>query len=442
MIENSSILPKPSQRERSNATPVWIIGAMIGVLMPMIAAWVYPTYTTMMPSPVVEWTRLQEIPFVVCEALIFLWALYRGMELRNMLPFVPRDYLVAGAVFMVGLWGSTLFVSKVPITSLVISITMVVHVLFAFSVYYLADKNLKVYQEKLVVALGIGLVALTVLTAFRFLFAPQLAYLPATQIEWGASLPGFINVRHFGSWTGAIAAIFTAALMARRDDAPLSRYDFFFFLSIGLTIWSGTRAAVLAIAVSVLIMVISNRRLPSIRMIGRLSILTGVAASLAFALIPYGDPSFLLFEYWDSNAAQNVVTNADQISSGRMSLWHGTYTKWLEAPWFGWGSGSTFWEVFELNWRHTQPHNFILQFLISWGIVGAAGALWLLARVTISAHNRVLANPELWPLLVGVYSLLVMAMLEGMLHYPRFIMLIMALYALIFRLSNRSATES
>jgi hypothetical protein len=33
-------------------------------------------------------------------------------------------------------------------------------------------------------------------------------------------------------------------------------------------------------------------------------------------------------------------------------------------------------------------------------------------------------------------------MLEGMLHYPRFIMLIMALYALIFRLSDRSPTES
>lgn len=116
-------------------TPVWLIGAMIGVVMPIVAAWAYPTYTTMMPSPVIEWTRLQEIPFVFCEVMIFLWALHRGMELRKLLPFVPREYLVAGALFMVGLWGSTLFVSKVPITSLAISITMVVHVLFGFSVY-------------------------------------------------------------------------------------------------------------------------------------------------------------------------------------------------------------------------------------------------------------------------------------------------------------------
>lgn len=437
MAENSDVLSKRTQLMRVPPTPVWLIGAMIGVVMPIVAAWAYPTYTTMMPSPVIEWTRLQEIPFVFCEVMIFLWALHRGMELRKLLPFVPREYLVAGALFMVGLWGSTLFVSKVPITSLAISITMVVHVLFGFSVYYLAANDLKACQEHIIFALGSGLVALAMLTVFRFEFAPQLEYLPANQIDWAASLPGFISVRHFGSWTGAIAAIFTAALMTRRDDAALSRYDFFFLLSVGLTIWSGTRAAVLAIMVSVLIMVFSSLRIPSFRMIGRLSILTGAAALLAFALIPYGHPAFLLFENWDNNLA-----NADQISSGRMYLWYGTYWKWLEAPWFGWGSGSTFWEVFELNWRHTQPHNFIVQFLISWGIVGAAGGFWLLARVTIAAHGRVVSNPQLWPLLVGVYSLLVMAMMEGMLHYPRFIMLIMALYALIFRLSNLTETES
>jgi exopolysaccharide production protein ExoQ len=427
---------------RAHARAVWIIGVLVGVVMPMIAAGVYPTYTSMMPNPVAEWTRLQELPFVLCEAMIFMWALYRGMKLRHIMSILPRDCLIACVVFMAGLWGSTLFVSKVPVTSVVISVTMLIHVLFAFSVHYLAVRNLKVHQEQFLVSLGFGLIGLTVLTACRFLFAPQLTYLPAAQIEWSSALPGFISVRHFGSWTGAIAAIFAAAIMVRRDDAPMSRYDFFFFLSMGLTIWSGTRAAVLAIAVAVLIMAISNRCLPSIRMIGRLSILTGAAALLAFALIPYGNPAFLLFEPQTNNFAQNVVANADQISSGRLTLWHGTYLKWLEAPWFGWGSGSTFWEVFELNWSHTQPHNFILQFLISWGIVGTAGALFLLARVTISAHKQVLANPEIWPLLVGVYSLIVMAMLEGMLHYPRFIMLLMALYALIFKLSKPSATAS
>lgn len=442
MFEQSQTLPLPARLRAADLTPVAIIAILVGIVMPLVAAWFYPTYTHMMSDPVVEWTRLQEIPFVICEALIVLWALYRGMELRFFAPLVPRDCLIAGGIFMLGLWGSTLLVSKVPATSLMISLSYIVHILFAFSVYYLTAPGKETARDHFSVALGLGLIGLAFLTGFRFILGPVLDNLPVSQIDWASAIPGFISVRHFGSWTGAVVAIFAAILMGRRDDAPLSRYDFFFFLSMTMTIWSGTRAAVLALAVSCAIMVLSMWRLPTLRMIGRLSILSGAAALLAFILLPYGHPAFLLFEYWDKNIAQNVLANADQISSGRMSLWHGTYMKWLQAPWFGWGSGSTFWEVHELGWTHTQPHNFILQFLISWGIVGAAGALWLLARTTVAAHRRVLANPSMWPLLAGLYALLVMAMLEGMLHYPRFIMLIMALYALIFRLTEREPVES
>ncbi|MEP7348752.1 MAG: O-antigen ligase family protein [Sphingorhabdus sp.] len=432
MLKNRQILRIPDTVRAINSAPVLVISLLMGVIMPMVAAWFYPTYTNTMSDPFVEWTRLQEVPFVVCEALIVGWALYRGMELRCFASILPRDCLIASGIFMAGLWGSTLFVSKIPATSLMISLSTVVHILFALSVYHLAGNAKKTSVEQFASVLALGLFALAVLTAFRFLTVALLSPVPGNEIEWSSAMPGFISVRHFGSWTGAITAIFAAILLNNRDDAALSRIDLFFFLSMAMTIWSGTRAAVLAIAISCAIMVVSKWQMPSLRMFGRLSMTTGAAAFLALALIPYGNTAFLLFEYWDTNP----IANADQISSGRLSLWGGTYEKWLEAPWFGWGSGSTFWEVFELNWTHTQPHNFILQFLISWGLVGAVGAIWLLARTTAAAHRRVMANTHTWPLLVGLYSLLVMALLEGMLHYPRFIMLIMALLALILRLTS------
>ena len=173
-------------------------------------------------------------------------------------------------------------------------------------------------------------------------------------------------------------------------------------------------------------------RLPSLRIVGRLAVLTGIAACLAYLLIPYHDPAFYLFHNFGG------ADTAESYSSGRISLWLETYSKWREAPWFGWGSGSTFWEVY-VGWPHTQPHNFVLQFLINWGLVGACGALWLLGRATVAAHRRALAQPAVWPVNIGLYSLLVMALLEGMLHYPRFIMLIMALYAIIFRITEPDA---
>lgn len=412
-------------------SPVFYIGALIGVFMPVVSALVYPTYVHEIPDGLTEWTRLQELPFVFSEFLVICWALLRGMELRTYWDKIPRDCRVALSFFMVGLWGSTLLVSKVPATSLAISLSFVLQLLFAISAFHLIDGSRKDVINQLAAGLGAGLVVLAALTAWRFLFPHAAHLVPGGEIEWFASLPGFINVRHFGSWTGAIVAIFTAFIIQRRNEIAVNWHDAFFLLAMTMTIWSGTRAAVLAVAISCAILIVSVRRFPSLRVIGRLSILTGIAACIAFPVIPYGDSSFYLVSIADSYGS------ADQVSSGRADIWAITYDKWLEAPWFGWGSGSTFWEVHVVEWRHTQPHNFVLQFLVSWGIVGATGALWLLGRVVFAAQRCALAQPKLWPLLTGIYALLVMACLEGMLHYPRFIMLIMLLFAAIFKLSQR-----
>jgi exopolysaccharide production protein ExoQ len=422
---------------RLKSAPALCIGILIGVIMPLVAAWVYPTYMHKMPSPLQEWTRLQEIPFVLSEVLVICWAIGRGMEIRHIVAKLPRDCLIAGCIFLVGLWASTLLVSKVPPTSFVISVSYVIHLLFGFSVYHLISKAKKELLDQLTSGFAWGLVALAALTAWRFLLPPPAWAVPGGQIEWHAALPGFISVRHFGSWTGAIAAIFAAMLIQRREEAAFSWHDLAYMLAAGLTIWSGTRAAVLAIAISCAVLIVGTWRFPSLRVIGRLSILTGIAACLAWLLIPYNDSNFYLIAPEDALAG-----GTGEISSGRWEMWITAWKAWLQAPWFGWGSGSTLWEVRALGWTHTQPHNFVLQFLVSWGLVGACSAFWLLGRAVIGAHRRTLASPQLWPMLTGLYTLLVMACLEGMLHYPRFIMLIFVLLAVIYRFGSTQAEPS
>lgn len=434
MVAHSLNWRLPDIVGRLQTAPALYIGMLIGVVMPLVSAWVYPTYRHFVPSPMMEWTRLQELPFVISEMLVVIWAMARGMELRQFTEKLPRDCAMALGLLFAGLWISTLLVSKVPMTSLTISLSFVVHLLFGCSVYHLWRQcKGGASLEHFLGGLAVGLIPLALVTAYRFLLPPVLADVPGGMIEWASSLPGFISVRHFGSWTGAIAAIFAAAILCRRDEAAFTWYDLAYFLSIAMTIWSGTRAAILAIGLSCAILVISTWRFPSLRVIGRLLMLTGLAASLAYVLIPYSDPAFYLFAPTDQYVSSN------RISSGRMELWDATYRKWLQAPWFGWGSGSTFWEVRALGWKHTQPHNFVLQFLVSWGVVGAVGGFWLLGRAVVSAHRGALRNPDAWPLMAGLYALLAMASLEGMLHYPRFVMLIMALLAIIFRLTSREA---
>ncbi len=405
-----------------------LLGFLIGVGLPVAAAILYPTYMHRMADPFWEWTRLQELPFVLAELCVILWAMARGFRIGAVLARLDRNTTFALALFMVGLFASTLFVSKVPATSIVISVSVVIHMLFGCAVFHLVDRRCERTPTVIAFWLGLGLMVLSALTAWRFLLPPPADQVLGGAIEWPSALPGFISVRHFGSWTGAIAALFASHILTRRVQGRIDWHDGFFLLAIGMTIWSGTRAAILAIMFACVIQLIAQRRLPSLHTVGRLSILTGAAASFAWLLIPYGDQTFMLF---GSAAEYSTVSFA---ASGRMELWAATFDRWTAAPLLGWGSGSTFWEVF-IGWPHTQPHNFLLQFLISWGIVGAVGALWLLARLILQAHRSALASDaQLWPLLTCANSLIAMAGLEGMLHYPRFIMLIVALLVIVIRL--------
>lgn len=77
----------------------------------------------------------------------------------------------------------------------------------------------------------------------------------------------------------------------------------------------------------------------------------------------------------------------DEITSftGRDEIWRFVYGKWLEQPWFGYGLGSARVVIFE-GWadqwgnRATSAHNFLLESLLS---VGLLGTLLLLAFICL-----------------------------------------------------------
>jgi O-antigen ligase len=400
------------------------LGVLLGVVVPLASALIYPTYVHQMPRPWQEWTRLMELPFIACELLVIHIALRRGMNDWELCKGLPRDVGIAFALLVVGVTVSSVLVSKNPVASVAISLFTLVHIRFAIAVYFLAREEEARELTPFMPLLGAGLAVLAVLTAWIFLLPPPASQVLGGKIEWSSALPGFISVRHFGSWAGAIAAGLMVQLLypggqeRPRWLAPL------YFLAAALTIWSGTRAALLAMAVVGLIMLVTLRRFPTGRAVRLAIILTLAAFVISQPLLPPGQPEFRL---WVLDDGQSI----DAATGGRMELWSAAFHKWLQAPVFGWGSGSMFWEVRVLEWNHTQPHNVILQFLISWGMVGAAGGLWLIGRAIAAVHRHGTAQAELRPLTGTLYSLLFMSLLEGMLHYPRFIMLIMVGFAVI-----------
>jgi exopolysaccharide production protein ExoQ len=409
-----------------------LLGIATGIIMPVLAALIYPVYMHQMQPAWAEWTRLMELPFVACELVIVQFAVRKGYRDRLIWKYLPRDVKIAFGLLFVGLTVSSVLFSKNTAASVTLSLTTLVHLRFCGATFFLVRSDRNADIRTFFPLLGLGLAALTILTIWKFKMPPPELTVPGGKIEWPSALPGFISVRHFGSWTGAIAAGFLLVVLYG-DKEQSQRMAPLYLFAVGLTFWSGTRAAVLGLAVVALTAAVSLRRLPNAAALLRTGGLSALAMLGAVVFSP-GLPEFKLF-------VQDDIQSADAMAAGRFELWHDTFFRWLASPIFGWGSGSTFWEVNIGGWTHTQPHNTILLFLISWGVVGAVGGLWLLIRAIVATHRTGMDDARLRPFTGMLYSLLFMSLLEGMLYYPRFIMLVMIIFAVLFAARERQAKE-
>lgn len=407
------------------------LGLATGIIMPVLAALIYPVYMHQMQPAWAEWTRLMELPFVACELVVVQFAVRTGYRDRLIWKCLPRDVKIAFGLLLVGLTVSSVLFSKNTAASVTLSLTTLVHLRFCGATFFLVRSDRNADIRTFFPLLALGLAALTILTIWKFKLPPPELTVPGGKIEWESALPGFISVRHFGSWTGAISAGLLLAVLYG-DKEQSQRMAPLYLLAVGLTFWSGTRAAVLGLAVVALIAAVSLWRLPNAATLLRTGALTALAM-LGAVVFSTGLPEFMLF-------VQDDIQSADTMAAGRLELWHDTFFRWLASPIFGWGSGSTFWEV-NIGWAHTQPHNTILLFLISWGVVGAVGGLWLLGRAIVATHRTGMDDATLRPLTGTLYSLLFMSLLEGMLYYPRFIMLVMIVFAVLLAARERQAEE-
>ncbi|WP_267414796.1 MULTISPECIES: hypothetical protein [unclassified Sphingomonas] len=91
---------------------------VLGVIMTVLSAVIYPTFMHQMQSEWVEWTRLMELPFVACELVIIHIAIRVGYRDRFVWAELPRDVVVALGLLLVGLTVSSVFVSKNPSASI------------------------------------------------------------------------------------------------------------------------------------------------------------------------------------------------------------------------------------------------------------------------------------------------------------------------------------
>lgn len=409
-----------------NPIPVAAIGVGISFLL-VLNGILFKTYAIAMASPPVEAARQFGLLYILAEIGVILYALRQGLDVRQIWSGLSRFARYCSVFFLSIFWIGGAFQSEMPLFATAQNIMLIIHIVFAFAVYHSVSRIEVSGMHRLVMALAAGLLVFCGMTAFAFLNHPPLETMPNNEIIWQFAIPGFISLRLFGAFCGAIFCFMLAQLLLD-EEAGQKRFWPYVWLTLcaAMTIWSGTRNAVVGVLIAAMIMMIFYRLRPLDRRSGAFLFLSIIVATfLAISFIPFNDPNFMLISAGDG-------ASADSMSGGRLTYWLAIWKAYQTVPLFGAGPFASFWILPEGAATHVQPHNIILQFLTSWGLPATMAAVAMLSYATWKAHVVALKCRNILPFLSMLDSLLVMSFFDGTLHFAQPLMLIMMAFGAIF----------
>jgi exopolysaccharide production protein ExoQ len=419
-----SPIPQPPLAE-PRVSVLLLLGIILSALL-VGCGLVFRTYMIAMPTPGMEMARQFGLPFIVAELAVIVWALRGGMDFAVIWRTLPTYAQWLWGSFLAIFWIGSAFVSEVKILAILHNLFLLVHIAFACAVAHLVGRFEQNDLEKMAKMLVIGLFIFCAITAYAFVYHPPFHTMPNNKIEWQFAIPGFISLRLFGAVCGAMFCFLLGTHFLAAEQKRLTYWHWFWItLSAGMMIWSGTRAAVLGSFAVLMLVLLFYRVRPSWRVSLGILLSLAIATCLAIMLVPYGDPTFLLYAPGDG-------ASTGTASGGRFEYWASVWQTYLTVPVFGAGPFSVSYMIDVEPPRHVQPHNILLQFLMSWGGPATALALTMMAIVTLKAHIIATQHRIVLPFLMMLDCLLVMSLLDGMTHFAQHLMLIMIGYGAIF----------
>ncbi|MBA3996073.1 MAG: hypothetical protein C0466_02735 [Candidatus Accumulibacter sp.] len=180
--------------------------------------------------------------------------------------------------------------------------------------------------------------------------------------------PVFGHIRHLGLSIG----FFSVLLFAAPGNEPRAALFFRVIRIIGLALvfWSGTRASMLAWLCCMAIFIYCDRSAASIR-----TLLIDTGAALALSMLPA--PAGPFGGFFNALHRSSGAGSADALSSLRLSLWQTTLSELATQGRLLIGVGGNGFARLQVMYGaqivppgHVQPHNFLVQAIADWGLIG------------------------------------------------------------------------
>lgn len=284
------------------------------------------------------------------------------------------------------------------------------HILFAVAVCTYIHYHPALAHRALVAIVGSFLFYMAWFCMLWFVLDDPYSY------PWGASMPGIIYLRHFGHYASLCFVISLGLFLSRHNGKFYGLNAAVLLVSATMIFWAGGRAPLLILSLLLPLLYLSCPafRKPSTLWTVLLVTLAGAWLSSWFAPHAFG-----LNRVASSILAANTT---DDLSSGRLTIWQDALFALSAHPWFGIGPNE-FAVSIGRKYNILQPHNFLIQSLLSWGIPGAACSWILLSKLVAQGWQQSkyqLAHPEFYfhgLAFYGALLLIFMSLLDGTLYH-------------------------
>lgn len=356
------------------------------------------------------------LPVVWIELMLLLWAARCGWDPIRHFTHLPR---LAKQLFMLLIFSvmiTSIFSSNLPATSALLAVRFIIHIAVLSSLIFLISNDEKFDFEFWANGLVLGAASyLFLLIIFCILVTDPVNF------RWVIQVPSATNIRQISNILGILALVPTTLLMFEK----YRRRQFFLVLLLiailTFIMWTGTRTALFGYLTGFCIALIVQ---PSYFKWDRFfGILVAIILALVISLfLPIPDPQFGIIRIAESISAQD-------ISTGRVKLWLDALNAIMESPLLGHGAGT-----YRLNMHFgnpypvNHPHNFVIQFIYDWGVLGGGIALiflgWLGYRIAYPKGHE-----EKFLAVCAYGGLLATAFVEGTLFHPLPIVIAFAMIA-------------
>lgn len=250
-----------------------------------------------------------------------------------------------------------------PVRIPIAIIAFLVHVIFALFIFDLIARFSNDQRKILARWIAKGVVAYCIVWGLSLFY-----YVPVGD-QWKTHVPGVTNVRWVGFFVVSGLFLSLAALPEKEHGrAKFMEYALPFILAsvaFLLAFWTGSRGAIFASGGAMALLVLLA---PKYRMvILKFALPALILGALVSVIVPI--PSHASYGIFRFSLATD--TGRD-LSSGRIVMWLEVAEKALQRPIFGWGLDQFQLIDFKSFPDYRQPHNVILQALISVGFLGSA----------------------------------------------------------------------